>query len=209
MQQLQSRRPRFRRMLFLVLLVLVSLALYTLYRIATRPSGYSFDQSEAFHLAQECQDWRSHHSSPGNYGRPSITIFYDDGSQRRFAPGHGRCFEGFDDQYGENSTHSEIQSHNWVKDELAGLKKAGYIDQHTTGVAVVVFSQVIVCRLCRAEMRGWLREFRTEAGTDTLTVTIWQLTRGYNPVRVPRGRPVTSEADVSRVPITFDLSNPP
>lgn len=58
-------------------------------------------------------------------------------------------------------------------------------------------------------MRDWLREFRAEAGKNTLTLSIWQLTRGYSPVRVPRGRPVRSEDDVTQVPITFDLTPTP
>lgn len=199
----QLRRRRRRLLLILLLALLTTLLILTISRVTGPSGGYSFHQTEAFHLAQECQDWRRRHSSPGNYGRPSITIFYDDGSQRRFAPLHGMCFEGFDDEFGENSTHSEILSHDWIKGNLADLVRAGYIDQHTTGITVVVFSQVIVCKLCRAEMRDWLREFRAEAGKNFLTLSIWQLTRGYNPVRVPRGRPVTSESDVSRVPIVF------
>lgn len=202
MIQEQAQAPRSSHCLAItvLLIILVLAVLYALAQFGAQSggSGYSFEQEEAYQLAQETQNWRRYHPTGANYALASITIFYQDGSSRRFVrETHGIAFPFASKK--DQGIHSEIFAHDWIVEELDILKKAGYIDAQTTGITVIIFSQVAVCPVCRATMRDWRKEFRNISGRNDLELSIWQLTRGYNPSDYPKGKPVTSEDDVTQV----------
>lgn len=177
--------------------------------------GSSFDsQQEAFQLAQDTQAYRMKlfqqgRSIKNNLGYASITITYTDGTKaRRYvqltSDGSPLPFAGYDPY----TSHSEFFAHGWVKGTLRSLRQSGTALTHVASVDIVIFSQVRVCDDCRKAMVGWLREFKVDAGTDAVSLTIWQLTRGFDPAKLQQGRSVTSPSDVSPVPIPFDQSSP-
>lgn len=199
-EQLPAQRHSHCLAIIVLLIILVFAVLYAIAQLGASfgGSGYSFEQEEAYQLAQETQNYRRLHPTPANYALASVTIFYQDGSSRRFVhETHGIIFpfESKKDQ----GLHSEIFAQEWIVGELAILKKAGYIDAQTTGITVVIFSQVGVCPVCRATMRDWRKEFRGASGRNDLQLSIWQLTHGYNPADYPKGKSVTSEDDVTQV----------
>ncbi|MGB8346189.1 MAG: hypothetical protein WCD86_14995 [Ktedonobacteraceae bacterium] len=153
---IQEQAPRSSHCLAIavLLIILVFAILYAAAQFGASfgGSGYSLEQEEAYQLAQESQDYRRLHPTGANYALASITIFYQDGSSRRFVrETHGIIFpfESNKDQ----GLHSEIFAHEWILEELAILKKARYIDAQTTGITVIVFSQVGVCPACKIAMR--------------------------------------------------------
>lgn len=202
-EPIQMPSQRSSNCLLIVLLLLVS-AVVVFYAVGQMGgSGYSFEQEEAYQLAQEAQAYRRTHPTPANYGLASITIFSQDGSSHRFVPTTHGLVVPFESESKRN-IHSEEFAHDWILSELAILKKARYIDtQTTTGITVIIFSQVRVCSPCRIAMRDWQQEFRQASGFPTLELSIWQLTRGYDPAVLPKGKPVTSEDDVTEVIISF------
>lgn len=203
-EQLPAQRPSHCLAIVVLLIILVFAVLYAIAQFGAGlgGSGYSFEQEEAYQLAQETQNWRRLHPTPANYALTSITIFYQDGSSRRFVPeSHGIIvpFESEKDTVENESIHSETFAHDWILGELTILKKAGYIDAQTTGITVIIFSQVGVCKDCKIAMRDWRQEFRNAAGRPDLELSIWELTHGYNPRTHKKGEPVTSEDDVTQV----------
>ncbi len=191
-----------RCLLIIVLLILLAAAiLYVLSPLGgSGGRGYSFEQTEAYQLAQEAQAYRRTHPTPANYGLASITVFSQDGSSHRFVPTAHGIIVPFASTPGK---HSEIYAHDWILDELALLKQARYIDAHTSAITVIIFSQVGVCTPCKIAMRGWRRQFRRAAAMSSLTLSIWNLTHGYNPRDHPKGFPLSSPDDVVEVPIRF------
>jgi hypothetical protein len=200
-EQTQTHSSSRCLLLALLLIVLVGAILYALSQLGGSGGlGYSFEQQEAFRLAQETQAYRRTHPTPANYGLASITVFSQDGSSRRFVPTSHGIIVPFVSTPGK---HSEISAHDWILDELAILRKARYIDANTTDITVIIFSQVRVCASCRIALRDWQQEFRQTSGFPTLALSIWQLTRGYDPAIVPKGKPVSSPDDVTEVTIAF------
>jgi hypothetical protein len=203
-EQTQTSSSRSNNCLLIVVLLIVLLGA-VLYAAAQNRadsggSGYSFEQTEAFHLAQETQDYRRTHPFKGNYALGSITIFFQGGLQRRFVPLKHGVIVPFPNQ---GRIHSENFAHDWILDELASLQKAGYIDHQTTAITVVIFSQVAICTPCKIVMRDWQREFGQAAHYPGLGLSVWQLTQGYDPQYTPKGQPVVSEEDVTQVIIRF------
>lgn len=203
-EQIPTQRPSHCLAIIVLLVILVFAVLYAIaqFGASSGGSGYSFEQEEAYQLAQETQNYRRYHPTGANYALASITILYQDGSSRRFVPeSHGIIvpFESEKDTVENESIHSETFAHDWILEELAILKKAGYIDAQTTGITVIIFSQVRVCKDCRNAMRNWRQEFRIAAGKPGLELSIWELTHGYDPKYKRKGEPVTSEDDVTQV----------
>lgn len=127
-EQLPAQRPSHCLAIVVLLIILVFAVLYVLAQFGAQSgdSGYSFEQEEAYQLAQETQNYRRLHPTPANYALASITIFYQDSSSRRFVrETHGIIFpfESKKDQ----GMHSEIFAHNWLLEELDILKKAGLL----------------------------------------------------------------------------------
>jgi hypothetical protein len=203
-EQVPMQRPSHCLAIVVLLIILVFAVLYAIAQFGASfgGSGYSFEQEEAYQLAQETQNWRRYHPTGSNYGLASITIFYQDGSSRRFVrETHGIFFPFKSDP--ARQIHSEEFAHDWILEELDILRNSRYIDAQTTSITIIIFSQVDVCGPCQKKMRSWQKEFRQAAGTQALTLSIWDLTHGYNPAKSPKGSPVASEDDVVEVPITF------
>ena len=209
MRQQRHRFPRSR--LSMVLLVLVALLFIALYLLSRSPGrgGPQFDKSaEAYSLAQAAQSYRQRFPLKVNYGLASITVIYDDGTSRRYMPtdAQGRTdpFRGFTSPGAQGyRTHSEFKAHKWILDTLGVLKRVGKINRHVK-IAIVIFSQVVVCSDCAREMVSWLHEFRAAAGTNVLELSTWDIAmgKGYDPGALPQGKPVR-RSDLEEVPISY------
>jgi hypothetical protein len=188
----------------LLLLVLVAAILYALSRLGGSGGlGYSFEQQEAFRLAQETQAYRQAHPYGGNYGRGSITVQYADGTSRRYPSPISQGYDAPNPPI--YRTHSEQKIDRWLRAELTRLRQQHVFDK-ATAIRIVIFSQVIVCPQCRTAMIRWQRQYRALAATTALFVTVWQLTpgkAGFNPKVTPQGKPVPDPTDVQQVKIPF------
>ncbi len=77
MQEQEQEQLQSSNCLLLIVLLLIVLAaiLYALSQLGgSGGPGYSFEQMEAFRLAQETQTYRQAHPYGDNYGRGSITV---------------------------------------------------------------------------------------------------------------------------------------
>lgn len=206
-EQTQTSSSNSSHCLLIVVLLIVLLGA-VLYAIAQHGagsggSGYSFEQEEAFHLAQATQAERQAHPYGGNYGQGSITVFYPNDTSSRYP---SPIYQGYDAPTPPlYRTHSEQKIYQWIVATLPKLRQRRVFDG-ATAVRIVIFSQVIVCAACRSAMIPWQQTFHTLTGVKVLFVTVWQLTpqkAGFSPKCVPRGKPVTSPDDVQQVMIPF------
>jgi hypothetical protein len=110
-------------------------------------------------------------------------------------------FEGFDDAHGANSTHSEQKAHKFVLDSIGIYRKYKSWEQ-VTGLTVVFYSQVQVCKECKIDMRSWRNDYQRAAGGKPVDVTIWEHAHFF--IKTPSTGKVTSEEDVVMVTIQWD-----
>ena len=158
-------------------------------------------QKEAFILATNAQEYRTTHQTARNYANASITLC--EGNAAR-APLRSQVYYGYNALSGPPyTTHAEQFAHDqWIIPNLTGVSKSNNYTK-ITYIYVIIFSQVRICDGCKETMKKWLSEFKKVAGTNNLDLSVWQLTKGYDPRQFPAGKPVTSTADVTQVLITF------
>src|SRR5579875_75932 len=163
-EQMQTQRSSNCLLLIVLLLVLAAAILYALSQLGGSGGlGYSFEQMEAFRLAQETQAYRQGHPYGGNYGRGSITVFYADGISRRYP---SPIYQGYDAPNPPvYRTHSEQRIDRWLVSLLPRMLRQHIFDR-ATAIRIVIFSQVIVCPGCRQAMIPWQRQLRARARTN-------------------------------------------
>lgn len=158
-------------------------------------------QQEAFILATKAQKYRASHQTARNYANASITIC--EGNTAR-ASLRSNIYYGYNASTSPSyTTHAEQFVHDqWIIPNLTGISKSSTFAK-ITFIYVVIFSQVRICDGCKEIMKKWLSDFKKVAGTNNLDLSIWQLTKGYDPRQFPAGKPITGIADVTQVLITF------
>ena len=168
-------------------------------------SGKNFnEQQEAFTLAQAAEQYRSAKPIKANYGLGSYTVCYKDGSQQRI---QSEVFKGHKNINNpgerENSMHSEQAAYGWLQNTLS---RQPFTISKIATIYVVIFSQVIVCNLCKQDMKIWQRTLRQKAKINNLFLSIWDIIpgKGFNPANYPAGTgtPVAI-ADIRKVVIQF------
>ena len=160
-------------------------------------------------MAKPVQDYRLKHPTYGrNLGMGQIVVEYADGS-----PIYALTSEIVSGQDGgdldQNSDHSERKLHDaggFIPVTLQHLQASGELDK-AAKVYIFIFTQVHVCDLCEAEMKGWLNDFRADvnlANQNKLDFQVWQPTFIFSPndPRSKQKQMVTAE-DITRVEIKF------
>ena len=110
-QQQPSPQEHFSRLSYVLLIIIAALLCIYFYLIpflsyiGSMEAGYSQEHKEAYALAQNVQAYRKKHPSKGNYAQAAIKLLYDDAASSKWDISD--VYEGFDDENGENSTHSE------------------------------------------------------------------------------------------------------
>lgn len=109
----------------------------------------------------------------------------------------------------KNADHSERKLHDpggFIPFTLQHLQASGELDK-ASQVYIFIFTQVIVCNLCRAEMKGWLNDFRAEvspANRSKLNFQVWKPTFIFNPGESPaKQTQMVSSEDITQEPIKF------
>jgi hypothetical protein len=224
MQHYEYQRPYRRsfpkqrktmRSLFVLLIIAVlgAMSFYLISLLFSTTSGgaSSFDaHTEALKLALKVQDYRQRNRTIGrNLGMGEIVVIGQDGKPVEY-PSPIYVGEKADAAYDPNANHSERRTHDlFLLPELARLQASGTLDR-AQGVSILVFSQVYVCPPCRADMRGWWKDFKNAVSPQNAAKiqqpTIWELTGGYNPDRPgwPQWTVVANEDDVEQVNVAFD-----
>lgn len=174
------------------------------------PGKAAFDiQAEALKMALQVQQYRYNHKSRGNYGMAEIIITYQDMSKPSVYS--SPIYEGFDSKGADkNKDHSERKAHEQFNlPTLTQLKSRG-IAAKASFIYVIIFSQIQICKLCQADMRGWLEQYRRQVGTYNISLSVYDLTGNFNP-NVPRKQwtVVVNEADIEEITIPFDVSPTP
>ncbi len=160
-------------------------------------------------MAKPVQDYRLKHPTYGrNLAMCQIVVEYTDGS-----PIYALTSEMVPGQDGgdldKNSDHSERKLHDaggFIPTTLQHLQASGELDK-ASKVYIFIFTQVLVCDLCRPEMRGWLNDFRAEvspANQSKLEFQVWEPTFTFNPRASPaQQRQMVSSEDITQEPIKF------
>ena len=160
-------------------------------------------------MAKPVQDYRLKHPTYGrNLGMGQIVIEFADRSpiyaiRSEIIPGQ----DGGD--LDKNSDHSERKLHDaggFMPITLQHLQASGELDK-ASRIYIFIFTQVSVCDLCEAEMKGWLNDFRADvspANQNKLDFQVWQPTFIFSPKdsRAKQKQMVSSE-DITQVPIKF------
>lgn len=162
-------------------------------------------------MAKPVQDYRLKHPTAllgRNLGMGRIVLEYADGSPIYSIPSEfipGQDGKGPD----KNSEHSERKLHDpggFIPVTLQHLQASGELDK-ASKVYIFIFTQVLVCDLCRPEMRGWLNDFRAEvspANQSKLEFQVWEPTFTFNPRASPtQQRQMVSSEDITQEPIKF------
>lgn len=109
----------------------------------------------------------------------------------------------------KNSDHSERKLHDaggFIPTTLQHLQADGELDK-ASKIYIFIFTQVSVCPLCEAEMKGWLNDFRAEvrsANQGKLDFQVWQPIFIFNPRESPvKQRQMVSAEDITQVKIKF------
>jgi hypothetical protein len=225
MQHHEYQRPRQRhlprqrnaaRSIFILLLLVAALGALSFYLISllfstTNSGTSSFDaHTEALKLALKVQDYRQRNRSIGrNLGMGEIVLIGQDGKPVEYS---SPIYEGekASAAYDPNANHSERRTHDlFLLPQLKILQDNGALDR-AQSVSILVFSQIYVCPPCRADMRGWWKDFKNAVSTQNAAKiqqpTIWELTGSYNPDRSgwPQWTVVVNEDDVEQVNVPFD-----
>ena len=109
----------------------------------------------------------------------------------------------------QNSDHSERKLHDaggFIPITLQHLQAIGDLDK-ASKIYVFIFTQVSVCDLCEAEMKGWLNDFRADvspANQNKLDFQVWEPAFFFNPDD-PRSkqRQMVSVEDITQVKVKF------
>ena len=200
-QQQQPQSFKFLSVLMLIIASLLFILLYVIPFLSSQGIGtpsYSDDHEEAYQLAQSVQAYRKRHPSPGNYAQVAIRQKYNDATSSKWDTSD--IYEGFDDIDGENSTHSEQYAHQWILSTIDIYKRRTSWSQ-VTGLDIVFYSQVQVCRKCQIDMRSWPNAYQKSA-TKPILVTIWEHSRFF--IKTPNTGSVSSEEDITQVTIKWD-----
>lgn len=108
----------------------------------------------------------------------------------------------------KNVNHVERKLHDaggFIPTTLQHLQRIGDLDK-ASKLYIFIFTQVSVCDLCEAEMKGWLNDFRAEvssANQNKLDFQVWQPTFPFNPDDRSKQRQMVSSEEITRVPIKF------
>lgn len=209
----QKSSVHFYSVLLIILAALAAIYFYLMPFLSSTSGGgeSSFDaHREALNLAIIVQNYRKNHRSIGrNLGIGEIVVIDQDGKSTSYL---SPIYEGekASAAYDPNENHSERRTHDlFLLPELKRLQDNGTLDK-AQQVSILVFSQVFVCSPCRADMRGWWKDFRKAVSSRNAVKiqepTIWELTGSYNPDRSgwPQWTVVATEEDVEPVPIPFD-----
>ncbi len=212
-QRQEQRDPlRFLWVLLIIVAALAAIYFYVIPFLASSSSGSSAfgPHQEALQLALKVQDYRKDHRSIGrNLGMGEIVLQAPDGTLTRYP---SPIYEGekASASYDPNANHSERRAHDlFLLPTLKLLQAHGTLDK-AQSVSLLIFSQVFVCPLCRADMRGWWKAYKSEVSLQNATKiqqpTIWELTGSYNPDRPgwPQWTVVANEEDVEQVTVPFD-----
>lgn len=160
-------------------------------------------------MAKPVQDYRLKHPSYGrNLGIGQTVVEYSDGS-----PIYALTSEMVPGQDGgdldKNSDHSERKLHDaggFLPITLQHLQASGELDK-ASKVYIFIFTQVNVCDLCEAEMKGWLNDFRADvslANQSKLDFQVWQPTFIFSPNNQrSKLQQMTSSEDITQVSIKF------
>lgn len=164
------------------------------------------EETEAFRLAQIAELYRMRNPDPRNYGLGSYFVCYVSGEIGTYQT---PVFAGANDTTGQNSinsTHSEQLTYRQLQNKLAN--PALHVDD-IVNIFVVIFSQVIVCDSCIADMVSWQSVLRQKAGVEQLFLSVWQLRPGqggFNPRLFPRGlKAPIAPAGIEQVDVPFLL----
>ncbi len=163
MQQQQQQSFRFLSVLLIIIGGLLFILFYVIPFLSSQgigTPGYSDEHEQAYQLAQSVQAYRKRHPSPGNYAQVAIRQKYSDGPSSKWDTSD--VYEGFDDIDGENSTHSEQYAHQWILSTIEIYKKLTSWSQ-VTGLDIVFYTQVRVCRKCQIDMRSWPNVYQKSA----------------------------------------------
>ncbi len=212
-QHQRHRDPlRFLWVLLIIVAALAAIYFYVIPFLASSSGGRSgFDpHAEALQLALKVQDYRKDHRSIGrNLGMGEIVLQAPDGTLTRYP---SPIYEGekASASHDPNANHAERRTHDlFLLPTLKLLQDHGTLDK-AQSVSLLIFSQVFVCPICRAEMRGWWKAYKSEVSPQNAgkiqQPAIWELTGSYNPDRPgwPQWTVVANEADVEQVNVPFD-----
>ena len=213
-QSYQRQHQRQRdplRFLWVLLIIVAALAAIYFYVIPFLASSSGFDpHAEALQLALKVQDYRKDYRSIGrNLGMGEIVLQAPDGTLRRYP---SPIYEGekASASYDPNANHAERRTHDlFLLPTLKLLQDHGTLDK-AQRVSLLILSQVFVCPICRAEMRGWWKAYKSEVSPQNAAKiqqpTVWELTGSYNPDRPgwPQWTVVANEGDVEQVNVPFD-----
>ena len=167
---------------------------------------YIFDN-----MAKPVQDYRLGHPTATygrNLGMGLIVVEYADGSPINPIP--SEIVPGQDGgDLDKNANHSERKLHDaggFIPFTLQHLQASGELDK-ASQVYIFIFTQVLACDLCRAEMKGWLNDFRAEvspANQGKLEFQVWQPTFTFDPETSPtKQKQMVSSEDITQVRIKF------
>lgn len=174
------------------------------------PTGLDDVQQYIFDtMAKPVQNYRLKHPTYGrNLGMGQIVVEYKDGS-----PIYAVTSEIITGQDGgdldKNRDHSERKLHDaggFIPTTLQHLQTSGDLDK-ASKIYIFIFTQVLVCDLCEAEMKGWLNDFRADVSPtnqNKLEFQVWQPTFTYRPNDSPtKQRQMVSSEDITQVVIKF------
>lgn len=159
-------------------------------------------------MAKPVQDYRLKHPTYGrNLGMGQIVVEYADGSPI-YATNSGIITGEKGTDLDKNVNHVERKLHDaggFIPTTLQHLQRIGDLDK-ASKLYIFIFTQVSVCDLCEAEMKGWLNDFRAEvssANQNKLDFQVWQPTFPFNPDDRSKQRQMVSSEEITRVPIKF------
>lgn len=160
-------------------------------------------------MAKPVQDYRLKHPTYGrNLGMGQIVVEYPDGSPISATTSPILTGERGTD-LDQNANHIERKLHDtggFIPTTLQHLQTSGDLDK-ASKLFIFTFTQVSVCKVCEAEMRGWLNDFRADvspANQDKLDFQVWQPTFPFNPDAPPaKQKHMVSAEDVTQVAIKF------